>query len=83
MTSFDEIRQALAQVAAWTDDARAHTVRARECLDQTARLFADLDGRTHDDLPTAAVDRARDGVAEAMTGIEAAGQIVADLGAGL
>ena len=82
MSSFGDIREALAAATERTDDARGHATLAHARLEEAARLFAGL-SESAADLPRGDVDRARRDLGEALGMINAASEILADLDARL
>jgi hypothetical protein len=80
-SSLGDIRSALAEVGELTADARRHADLAVECLDEAVSTLAELVEQTHEDLPVAALARARDDVAEVSRSVSAAADAIADLDA--
>ncbi|MCW0212484.1 MAG: hypothetical protein OJJ54_03925 [Pseudonocardia sp.] len=81
--SVSDIRAALAEVGGLTADARRYAQEAGERLDEAVRALADLAEQTHENLPVAALSRARDDVADVHSTVAAAQDAIADLDARL
>jgi hypothetical protein len=83
VSSLDRIREALDAVARGTSDARGSLVHAEARLEEAARMFADLDGDTHEKLPADRMHAAHDDVAAVLGSLDRAAGIVDDLAARL
>ncbi len=83
MSSLDRIREALDAVARGTSDARGALVSAGSRLEEAARMYADLDGDTHETLPVDRMTAAHDDVGAALGSLDRAAGIVDDLAARL
>lgn len=83
MSSLDRIREALDAVARGTSDARGALARAGSRLEEAARMYADLDGDTHESLPADRISAAHDDVTAALGSLDRAAGIVDDLAARL